>query len=79
VGRNRAGLSRERWEYIKALRPNPGRLVHLSKDLPHWRNDTAPGTEKTIRTWIADPVGVTFFDFRNARKAAYREDARRSA
>lgn len=74
IERSRTGLSRSRWEYIKALRPSPGRLVFQSvvavTSEPTHPKQGPPVTRIEKRT---------FFDFRNARKAAYREDARRSA
>ena len=73
-------MDKARWQYLKQLKPHPGRYAHVSAraqmiDVPV--NPLEPtGLTKRV-PWVQKP-GVTFCENRSARKQANRENKARA-
>lgn len=61
-------LSKERWEYLKALKPAAPRYIHVSKDAKMIPHPTIP--EQWV-PWVA-PHGTTYNVGRNKAKREAR-------
>lgn len=67
-------MNSERWSYIKALQVPAPRMVHVSKTFGTKQVEQADGTIKNVQVVTRTS---TFFDHRNLRKQAVREDRAR--
>ena len=72
-------MDKQRWQYIKALSPHPGRYAHVSAQAGMERHplDTGHAQTMPLVPRIEKP-GHTFCENRSAKKQANRENAARA-